>query len=84
MITKMSEYPIDEYLTIVSSTDIRKSGKWWTAVLKVYPKNKPNNISIRIYRWQKRGDKWKKVSSFNINRKDDWEKIKEVVDGMWQ
>jgi len=76
----MSEYPVDEYLTILSGIDVRKSGKWWTAILKVHPKDRPDSISVRIYRWQKRGDKWKKVSSLNINKKEDWEKIKEVVD----
>lgn len=80
----MSEYPVDKYLSVLDAKDIRKSGKWWTAILKVAPKDRPDSISVRLYRWQKRGDEWKKVSSFNINREEDWKKIKEIIDEMWE
>jgi len=80
----VSEYPVDKYLSVLDAKDIRKSGKWWTAILKVCPRDRPDVISVRLYRWQKRGDEWKKVSSFNINREEDWKKIKEIIDEMWE
>ncbi|MFX0090610.1 MAG: hypothetical protein ACFFBD_02515 [Candidatus Hodarchaeota archaeon] len=83
------EVPISDYYEVLTSYTLRKSDKWWTAVVCVRKKGDEENksASIRLYRWQKKQDKWTKSGSFNINRKTDWERIKkkadEFVDIIW-
>ncbi|MFX1253454.1 MAG: hypothetical protein ACFFCZ_17730 [Promethearchaeota archaeon] len=82
-------FPISDYYEVLESYTLRKSDKWWTAILVVRKKGDETNktASLRLYRWQKKEDKWAKSGSFNINRKTDWEKIKkkgdEFVDTIW-
>lgn len=76
----MEEFPVHEYLKVVYGKTLRKSGKWWTAILLV---ESPSGArSVRLYRWKMRGGKWKRDSHFSINHVEDWEIIKEEVDRM--
>lgn len=71
---------ISDYLEVLDAHILRESPKWTTAIVTVETPN--GSRSLRFYRWQKRDGEWKKKSSFNVNRKDDWEEIKEEADAM--
>lgn len=74
--------PISSYYEVVNSYTLRKSDKWWTAVVCVRKKGDESNksASVRLYRWQKKSTKWVKSGSFNVNRKADWDRIKKKID----
>ena len=74
---------VHKSLEVIDAEILRESSKWLTAVVAVKAKfGGREQVSVRFYRWQHRNGAWKKQSSFNINRPEDWSKIKQITDGM--
>ncbi|MHA1694954.1 MAG: hypothetical protein ACTSXT_06550 [Candidatus Helarchaeota archaeon] len=76
------ELPVHETLEIVKAKTIRKSGKWWTAIVATKSKMAKNPKAIlAFYRWRKdkNGD-WKLIKKWTINSKKDWEKFEKIID----
>jgi hypothetical protein len=60
-----------EYITIT------KRGNWWTAVVLVGEKG---HKKVILYRWNKRGDKWKRLQKFTIGQKRNWPLYKDAIE----
>jgi hypothetical protein len=69
--------PISEFYTVIDSTTIFKSQKWWEAIVVFESCGKR---SIGLYLWQKRGEAWKRKHKFNVRNLDEWNKIKNAVE----
>ncbi len=69
--------PISEFYSVVDSTTIFKSQKWWEAVV-VFEAG--GRRSIGLYLWQKKGDVWKRKHKFNVRSLDEWAKLKNAVE----
>lgn len=73
---------VSDYLTVLDAYILRDSPEWITAVVTVETPN--GSRSLRFYRWRNDGGEWKKDSGFNVNRKGDWEEIREIGDELAQ
>gem|GEM_PF-1135619 len=73
--------PVHESLKVLDSITISKSSGWWSAVVLVENYGRKN---ISIYLWRNQEGAWKRVHKFEVNRKNEWEKIKAAVDSFFQ
>jgi len=73
-------FPIDEYYrsNIMEGETISRSGTWWSAIL-VIEDPRSHKPFIAAYKWQRRGNTWKKSTSYKINSKKDLRKIVEAL-----
>lgn len=76
------QMPVHGYLNVIKGKTLRKSGKFWTAI--VLAESEGERRSLRFYRWQKKGEEWRRIANFNINRKSDWDEIKGYADELAQ
>lgn len=68
--------PVDSYITVLKSTTIYKTAKWWQAVILGEANGRKH---IGIYLWQKQGEKWKRKHKFKINRQSDYPAINKAI-----
>lgn len=75
----MSEekFPVSSALKVIEGITIRKSDRWWSAVVLL---DSFGRRQICLYLWQKRQDKWKRQHKFIVRSKDDWELIKKSTE----
>ncbi|MEM2529612.1 MAG: hypothetical protein QXQ76_00490 [Candidatus Bathyarchaeia archaeon] len=69
--------PISEELKVLEGTTLYKTGKWWSAVALV---DSFGRKQVALYLWLNKDGKWKRQQKFVIHTKDEWSKVKEVVD----
>lgn len=75
----IENYPVDESIEIFKAKTIYKTEKWWQAVIlgEAFGRR-----FIAIYLWQKRSGGWKRIHKLKINRRDNWDVIKNVIDSL--
>ena len=73
------ELPISEKIKPIESVTLYKTGKWWAAIVLLESFGRKQ---IAFYLWLKSNDKWKRKQKFVIRTKEEWEKIKEIVDNL--
>ena len=69
--------PVSETLKIIESVNLYKTDKWWSAVALVESFGRKQ---VAVYLWNKKGDQWKRRQKFVIRKKDDWMRVKEIID----
>lgn len=74
-------FPVDKYYldNIVEGTTISRAGGWWSAALVIEDPSSEKPF-LGLYKWQKRGEEWKKTTSFKINSKKDLQKLRSILD----
>ena len=75
------ELPISEALKQIESRTLYKTDKWWAAIALIESFGRKQ---IAFYLWAKSNEKWKRKQKFVIHNKDEWTKIKDVVEGFVQ
>jgi len=75
---KEERVPIKAPLKVLKSHTIHKRFGWWAAVvlLESYAKKQ-----ICLYLWQSNNGDWKRKQKFGIHSKEDWQMMKEAVEG---
>jgi len=70
--------PIKPPLQVLKYRTIHKRFGWWATVvlLQSYAKKQ-----ICFYLWQRKDDVWKRKQKFGLHSKEDWDMIKEAVEG---
>ena len=73
-------YPVSEFLrsSVLNGRTIVSRGVWWSAVLAIRDPRSEKEYTA-LYRWQKRGGAWKRLSSFKINSDAHRLKIIEIL-----
>ncbi len=71
------EFPVSSTLKVIEGKTIRKSDRWWSAVVLL---DSFGRRQVCFYLWQKRGDTWKRQHKFLIRNKGDWELIKKAAE----
>lgn len=69
--------PVSETLKIIESVNLYKTDKWWSVVALVESFGRKQ---VAVYLWNKKGDQWKRRQKFVIRKKDEWIRIKEIID----
>jgi hypothetical protein len=69
--------PVSEKLTVLQSTTLYKTKKWWsaTALLESFGRKQ-----VAVYLWLNKDGQWKRQEKFLIHSKKEWEEIKGTVD----
>jgi hypothetical protein len=73
--------PISSFYKVLDYVTIYKTDVWWEAVVvfEAYGRRQ-----VGMYLWQKRGDTWKRKNKFGIRNLDEWGKIKNAVEHLFQ
>lgn len=69
--------PISEALKPLESTTLYKTDKWWAAVVLL---ESFGRRQVAFYLWTKSNDRWKRKQKFVVRNRDEWMKIKDVVE----
>lgn len=75
------DFPVARYLRgqIRDALTLTRTGRWWSAALLIEDPQSQKRY-IAIYRWQRRGGTWKRVSKFICRSKVDADKIRIFID----
>ena len=75
----MSEekYPVFEKLTVLQGQTLYKSEKWWAAVLLLESFGRKQ---IAFYLWLRKGEDWKRSQKYVIRSREEWTKIRDIVE----
>ena len=74
---ELEKFPVHEVIKIVEAKTVYKTEKWWQAVVLGEAFGRK---FVALYLWQKKGDRWKQVHKFKINRRQNWEQVKPLID----
>jgi hypothetical protein len=77
--TKEEQFPVHETVKVLKGVTISKSINWWSAALMVESYGRKQ---LALYLWRKDANgKWKRKEKFIIlPSKDNWEKMKKIID----
>ena len=70
--------PIIPPLKVLDYSTINKRFGWWSAVVLLESYGRKQ---ICFYLWQRKDDIWKRKQKFGLHSKEDWEMIKQAVEG---
>jgi len=73
----IKDFPVHETLKVLDGITLTKSANWWSAVVLI---KRGQNLFICFYLWHKKGDKWKRKHKWQIRNREEWMRIKEVVE----
>jgi hypothetical protein len=71
--------PVSETVKVLKSITIYKTDNWWSAVVIAESFGRKQ---IATYLWNKKSGVWKRRQKLVIHSKDEWNKIKEAVEGL--
>ena len=69
--------PVSESLTILQSSTLYKTKKWWSAVALL---ESFGRRQVAVYLWLNKDNKWKRQEKFIIHNKKEWEEIKTAIE----
>src|SRR2546428_11264571 len=69
--------PVSEKLTVVESSTLYKTKKWWCAVALI---DSFGRKQVAVYLWLNKDDKWKRQEKFIIHNKKEWDQIRGSVE----
>ena len=73
----IKDFPVHETLKVLDGVTLTKSANWWSAIVLI---ERGRNLLICFYLWHKKGDKWKRKHKWQIRNREEWMRIKEVVE----
>lgn len=75
----MAEFPVHDSIDVLSGETIYKTNDWWKAAIL---SNGYQGPEISVYLWQKNGTSWKRKQKYKVKSEKDWNKEKEIIDGL--
>jgi len=74
--------PVSDFYTVLDQEVIFKTPKWLEAVVIVESFGK-RSITIYMWMFDSKTNKWKRKQKLSLRNRADWEKIKSAVDRMF-
>lgn len=82
MVTRASDIPVDDSLTVLDAETIYQSGDWWKAAVRYYFDENVDSDEVAVYLWHNDPDDqgWTRKNKYVVRTVDGWQTDTKIIE----